>query len=151
LNGEIEDARLDQKEVEMIAEVVGLGSEPDQLRHAGYALADCDVLIENLRYLLNSLGRGGKKTLAGDLGIDPTTVSRWLNGSFVPQTSTLRQLVSHFGLPLDIDLRVEPVFLAAQPTSAVERRNWLHNRIEGLRPDELRALYPALHRLLEER
>lgn len=151
LNGDTDDAALEQHEVAMLAEIVGLGEEADHLRHAGYALDDCDVLSENLRYLLNSLGRGGKKALAGDLGVDPTTLSRWLNGSFVPQTSTLRQLVSNFGLPPNTDLEEDPIFLSAEPISATERRSWLHGRIEDLQADELRALYPALRRLLEER
>jgi transcriptional regulator with XRE-family HTH domain len=135
----------------MFGEVVGAGDEPDNLRHAGYALDGCNVLVENLRYLLNSLGRGGKKVLAGELGVDPTTISRWLNGSFIPQTSTLRQLISHFGLPPHTDLQEDPIFLSAEPISATERRNWLHGRIANLPPDELRALYPALRRLLEDR
>jgi transcriptional regulator with XRE-family HTH domain len=151
LNGDIDDVDLKQHEVTMFAEVVGLGHEPDHLRHAGYTLGDCNILVENLRYLLNSLGRGRKKVLAGELGVDPTTLSRWLNGSFVPQASTLRQLVFRFGLPPATDLQEEPVFLSAQPISETERRSWLHRRIDDLRPDELGVLYPALRRLLEDR
>lgn len=151
LNGDLDDVALDSGELSMLAEVVGLGDEADNLRHAGYAFGTSDLLAENLRYLLNSLGRGGKKALAGEIGVDPTTLSRWLNGSFVPHTSTLRQLLSHFGLPPETNLEQEPIFLSAQPISAVERRKWLHERIDSLRSDELRDLYPALRRLLEER
>lgn len=151
LNGEIDDAELNRHELAMFAELVCVGDEPDNLRHAGYAFDGCNILVENLRYLLNSLGRGGKKVLAAELGVDPTTISRWLNGSFVPQTPTLRHLISRFGLPLDADLYEQPIFLSALPISIVERRGWLHKRIDDLPPDELKALYPALRRMLEER
>jgi transcriptional regulator with XRE-family HTH domain len=151
LIGDIDDANLNPQEVAMFAEVVGVGIEADNLRYPGYAFANSDLLTENLRYLLNTLGRGGKKGLAGEIGVDPTTLSRWLNGTFVPQTSTLRQLISHFGLPPNTNLEEDPIFLSAHPISAAERRNWLHERIEHLRSDELRDLFPALRRLLEER
>src|SRR5579862_6429005 len=60
LRGRIEDADLNSQEIGMLAEVAGIGGEPDHLRLEGLGLADCDVLRENLRYLLNSLGHGGK-------------------------------------------------------------------------------------------
>ncbi len=47
----------------MLAELVGLGNEPEQLRHEGFALGGCDVLRENLKFLLSSLGHGGKRLL----------------------------------------------------------------------------------------
>lgn len=151
LVGDIDDAALGADELAMIAEVVGLGDEPDNLRHAGYAFADADILTENLKYLLNSLEHGKKKDLARAIGVDPTTLSRWLNGSVVPQRSNLRQLVFHFGLHHDTNLVEDPIFLSVEPVSATERRKWLHERIDKLRPDELSELYPALRRLLEER
>jgi hypothetical protein len=150
LNGHIDDADLKQDEVAMLGEIAGLGPDADYIRQASYGPDERDVLKENLQYLLNSLGRGGKKVLADELEVYPTTLSRWLNGS-VPHASTLRQLVLHFGLASGTDLRKDPVFLSAQPISQTERRDWLHSRIDNMRVDELRELYPALQRLLEER
>jgi transcriptional regulator with XRE-family HTH domain len=108
-------------------------------------------LAENLRFLFSGLGHGGKKSLASKLGIDPTTVSRWLSGAYEPQPASLSQLVSEFGLPSGTNLEEDPVFLSIEPVSLIERREWINKRINVLSSDELRELFPALRRLLEER
>jgi transcriptional regulator with XRE-family HTH domain len=136
--------------LEILAEAVGFTDDPELLRHEGYVLGDYDILRENLRYLAGSLGHGGKKGLAAGLAVDPTTISRWLSGSFDPQNSTLRQLVSYFGLPLETDLRTDPLFLSAQPVSIIDRKIWLHAKIDNLGPKELTDLYPALRKLLAD-
>jgi transcriptional regulator with XRE-family HTH domain len=109
-----------------------------------------NVLQTNLQFLFETLEHGGKKVLAESLELDPTTISRWLKGSYAPHGPTLQQLVSYFGLPAATDLRSEPVFLSIEPIAISQRRAWLHRRVEALAPDELRELYPALKRLLEE-
>src|SRR5262245_7372697 len=103
LNGDIDDADLKQHEVTMLGKIAGLGTDVYHVWIAGYGPYESDVLKSNLRYLINSPGRGGKKVLAEELGVDPTTLSRWLNWSFVPHASTLRQMVSHFGLASGTD------------------------------------------------
>ena len=92
---------------------------------------------------------GGKKALAAEFGIDPTTVSRWLNGASQPIERSLRQIGAYFGVPSGVDLRSDPVFLSAEPVALSERRRWLMERLESLPADEFRELYPALRRLLE--
>jgi transcriptional regulator with XRE-family HTH domain len=89
--------------------------------------------------------------LWGSLGVEPTTVSRWLNGSYKPQASNLRRMVTYFELPPDTDLRETPLFLSEEPVALTDRRNWLHSRLNALSSADLRDLYPALRRLLEER
>jgi transcriptional regulator with XRE-family HTH domain len=110
-----------------------------------------DILQTNLQFLFETLEHGGKKALAAALDLDPTTVSRWLNGTYVPHGQTLQQLVSYFGLPAGTDLRSEPVFLSVEPIAITQRRVWLHQRIDALPLDALRELYPALRLLLDER
>ena len=110
-----------------------------------------NVLVENLSLLLNSLERGGKKELADKLGIAQTTISRWLNGSTEPQRPTLEKLVRYFGLPYRTDLKAEPLFLSIQLLSDQAKKSWLKDRIDLLSREDLRDLFPALKRLLEER
>lgn len=148
--GRLTDENIGEQECGQLARVLGLDAEPDSLRFGDFASEQCDVLRENLTYLLNTLGHGGKKALAAAFHIDPTTISRWLNGSSQPTDSTLKQLGTYFGLPSGTDLRVDPVFLSAEPVSLAERRRWLTARLEALSVDEIRELYPALRRLLEE-
>jgi transcriptional regulator with XRE-family HTH domain len=143
------DADLSSDYLRSIAEALDMDEE--NLRFADLPRDRCHVLAENLRFLFQSLGHGGKKVLAGKLGIDPTTVSRWLSGSYEPQPASLRQLVSEFGLPSETDLLEDPIFLSVEPISEKERRQWLNAQINELPPEELKDLFPALRRLLEPR
>jgi transcriptional regulator with XRE-family HTH domain len=121
------------------------------LRFGDLVSDGCNVLVENLKFLFNTLGRGGKKSLAHELGVAQTTVSRWLNGSNEPKAYNLRQMIIYFGLKPETDLRETPVFLSVEPVALTDRRNWLHGRLNALSSYDLRELYPALRRLLEEK
>jgi transcriptional regulator with XRE-family HTH domain len=149
VRGTLLDAAISSDQVRALAKAIGLDEEI--LRSADLPRDRGNVLSENLRFLFSSLERGGKKSVASKLGIDPTTVSRWLSGNFEPQPAFLRKLILEFGLPSDTDLLKDPIFLSAEPVSASERRQWLNTRIQTLPSDELKELFPALRRLLEER
>jgi transcriptional regulator with XRE-family HTH domain len=151
VGGALADDRITPDQLRDLARAFELEHEGEILRFGDLVREGANILQENLRFLLDSLGFGGKKVLAAELGIDPTTVSRWLNGTYEPQPPTLRQLVSRFGLPPETDLRRDPIFLSAEPISHLERRRWLQRRIDGLTPTEFRDLYPALRRMLEDR
>jgi len=110
-----------------------------------------DALRQNLRRLVGSLGSGGQKRLAQDLGFDPTTVSRWYRGKHRPNPANLDKLRSYFGLPEGTDLRTEPIYASTAPVGEAEQKAWLHERINRLDADALRDLFPALERLLSER
>ena len=142
--------RLEDTEIGDIAQSFELSEEDlrsgDLMREAGI-----DVLQENLRQLLGSLERGGKKQLAMELRLDPTTISRWLSAKSRPAAPTLAQLVRYFGLSTSTDLTIDAVFLSPDPQSITERKEWLRDRIDSMDADHLRELYPALQRLLDER
>jgi len=148
VDGSASDDQVGDAECSQLARAIGMASEAETLRFADMLEADCDVLRENLGYLMNALGHGGKKALAAKLSVDPTTISRWLNGTSQPNEATLRQLAAHFGVPAGLDLRGDPVFLSLEPVALSERRQWLVSRLESLSADELRDLYPALRRML---
>jgi transcriptional regulator with XRE-family HTH domain len=109
-----------------------------------------NMLAENLKFLFDDLERGGKKKLAEFFNVDPTTISRWLAGSSEPQGPGLRRLVSYFNLPMDTDLRRDPVFLSLEPVSSVAKRHWVRDRLDKLSDTDLQELYPALRRMLAE-
>jgi transcriptional regulator with XRE-family HTH domain len=149
VRGTLSDAEISSDQIRTLAD--GLEVDEENLRFADLPRDRGNVLSENLHYLFGALGHGGKKAIASKLGIDPTTVSRWLSGAYEPQPTSLRQLASHFGLPSGTDLLEDPVFLSVEPISTSERKLWLSKRISALSADELRELFPALRRLLEER
>ena len=140
---------LADDEVEELAAAFAI--PPEELRLNDLLLeSGTDILFENIRHLVGGMERGGKKRLAIDIGVDPTTVSRWLAGTSRPPNPTLRQLASYFGLPTHTDLASWPSFLSPDPVSITERKEWLMDRINSLEADDLGKLYPALQKLLEE-
>src|ERR1700745_3569054 len=113
IRGTLMDAQITSRQLRAIAEAVG--SDEESLRSVDLPRARGNVLLENLRFLFGTLEHGGKKSLASKLGIDPTTVSRWLSGGYEPQPASLSQLVSEFGLRPGTDLQEDPIFLSAEP------------------------------------
>ena len=149
--GHILDGQITPDELRELARVFEQVDEGESIRFDDLVAGGTHVLVENLRFLFDSLGHGGKKQVAAELSIDPTTVSRWLSGTFEPQGPSLRQLVAYFGLSPDTDLRERPIFLTVEPVGVTERRRWLHERIDTLSADDFRELYPALRRMLGDR
>ncbi len=142
-----ETIALDQ--LSELARALGLDEDPSELRFRDFLTnSGRNVLAENLSFLFNDLERGSKKKLADSWRIDPTTISRWLNGTSEPQGPGLRHIVSHFGLPPDTNLRIDPVFLSLDPVSVMAKRNWVRDHLEKLSEQDLQQLYPALRRLL---
>jgi transcriptional regulator with XRE-family HTH domain len=115
VRGTAPDADLSNSHLRALADSLGLDVET--LRHSNLLRDRRHVTAENLRFLFRSLGHGGKKSIAATLRIAPTTVSRWLNGTYEPQPASLRQLVSEFGLPADTNLQEDPIFLSIEPIS----------------------------------
>ena len=144
------DSDFDAQELRELGRAFQHPDDGEALRFSDLARDGCNVLQENLRHLFGSLGHGGKQTVAERLSINPTTISRWLNGSFEPQSNTLESLARFFGLPPDTDLRTVPVFLSVDPLSVAARREWVKLRVDDLSGEELAQLFPALRRLLGE-
>jgi len=44
---------------------------------------------------------------------------------------------------------VNPLFISYRPVTIVQRKRWLHERIEAMGPETLAGLFPALERMLE--
>jgi hypothetical protein len=53
-------------------------------------------------------------------------------------------------LSSQIDLSTEPLFLSAAPVADVQRRQWLHTRIDRISVPRLQDLFPALDLLLRD-
>ena len=143
LNGGLTD-----KEAERLSETTKQPTE--ELLHADF-VQGTDVLRENLKYLLSSLPHGKQKEVAGNLGVDATTVSRWRSGTLQnPTPRNLEAIKTRFNIPPSTDLSIEPIFLDMEPLLDHERRNWLLTAIKNLESTRLRQYFPALRKLLGE-
>ena len=109
-----------------------------------------DILAENIRYLINGLPHGQKKEFAAKLGVDVTTVSRWIGGAQRPTKKKLEEIGKYFGLPPGTDLDSEAIFLWTDPVSETQMKSWLMEQIQQIDGKTLREVFPALRRLLKK-
>lgn len=139
---------ISDRELRLICQVHGLAEE--DFSYSYYLELDhsVNILHENIKWMLNSLARGGKKEIATKLNKDQVTLSRWLRGDQVPTAPTLEKLRNVFGIPPSIDLASNPLFLSPQPLLESEQKNWIHSRIDEISYKELQGLFPALQKLL---
>ncbi|MFC1837209.1 helix-turn-helix domain-containing protein [Thermodesulfobacteriota bacterium] len=127
------------------------GQEEDMLRNSDLlANAGIDILLDNLKFLLDSLEHGGKSLLANHLEISQGTISKWLKGTHPPQKPTMKGLVNYFGLDPDTDLTSTPVFLSYDPVTVMARKKWLRERIDALSSEQLKMHFPSLEKILKE-
>ena len=111
---------------------------------------DGDVLVENIRHLINGLPHGQKKEFASKLRVDVTTVSRWIGGAQRPTKKKLEEIGKYFGLPPGTALDSEVIFLWTEPVSETQMKNWLMEQIQQIDGKTLREVFPALRRLLKK-
>ena len=141
----LQGAELETREQERIARAADVREE--ELQYARLVEAE-NILLQNLRHLLNSLEHGQKGVLAGAVGVHYTTISKWYRGDQSPTRDHLDALRRFFGLASDTDLRTDPLFLSLTPISDLERRAWLIRRIEEADPETLEEYFPTFRRLL---
>jgi transcriptional regulator with XRE-family HTH domain len=108
-----------------------------------------NILVENIRHLINGLPHGQKKEFAASLGVDVTTVSRWLAGAQRPTKTKLGEIWKYFGLPPGADLNSEPVFLWTEPISESQMKAWIVETVREVDGKTLRDIFPAMRRLLK--
>ena len=140
-------AKLRTEEQERIAQTTDVRDEDLQYTRL---VATEDILLENLRYLLDSLGHGKKALLAKTVGVHYTTISRWNRGDQRPTKAHLEGISCFFGLASRTDLGSDCLFLSLSPVSDLERREWLHRRIKEADPETLKKYFPTFRRLLED-
>jgi len=146
LKGEGED--LTSKEKRALEKATGLAPEGlsgDLLEKHGE-----DILVENIRHLIDGLPHGQKKEFAAKLGVDVTTVSRWVGGAQRPTKKKLEEIGKYFGLPPGTDLHSEVIFLWTDPVSETQMKSWLMEQIQHIDGKTLREVFPALRRLLKK-
>ena len=137
---------LTSKEKKVLEKETGLAPEElsgDLLeKHGG------DILVENIRHLIDGLPHGQKKEFAAKLGVDVTTVSRWIGGAQRPTKKKLEEIGKYFGLPPGTDLDSEAIFLWTEPISESQMKSWITERIQQMNGKTLREIFPAMRRLV---
>ncbi len=146
LKGEGEDLTL--KEKKALEKATGLA--PEELSRDLLEKYDVDILVENIRHIIDGLPHGQKKEFAAKLGVDVTTVSRWIGGAQRPTKKKLEEIGKYFGLPPGTNLDSEAIFLWTEPVSETQMKNWLMEQIQQIDGKTLREVFPALRRLLKK-
>lgn len=109
-----------------------------------------DILVENIRHLINGLPHGKKKEFAAKLGVDVTTVSRWIAGAQRPTKKKVEEIGRYFGLPRGTNLDSDAIFLWDEPISESQMKSWIAEQIQHVDGKTLREVFPALRRLLKK-
>jgi transcriptional regulator with XRE-family HTH domain len=143
-----EGGDLTPKEKKALEKVTGFA--PEDLSGDLLDKQSEDILAENIRHLINGLPHGKKKEFAANLGVDVTTVSRWIAGAQRPTKTKLGRIARYFSTPSGTDLAVDPVFLSMEPVNESQMKDRLHESIDRLDAETLRTIYPALARLLKK-
>jgi transcriptional regulator with XRE-family HTH domain len=138
---------LTSKEKKALGKATGLA--PEELSGDLLEKHDGDILVENIRHLIDGLPHGQKKEFAAKLGVDVTTVSRWIGGAQRPTKKKLEEIGKYFGLPPGTDLDSEAIFLWTDPVSETQMKSWLMEQIQHIDGKTLREVFPALRRLLK--
>lgn len=145
----LEGATLSGKERKNIAKVVMY--QPEILTEQRLIqVNNINILHENLICLLDALAYGQKRLISQYLNVHPSTISRWISSDQAPSREHLRELVRYFGIPEDVDLVRDALFLGLLPFSPVEQRHWLTERIQKLDTERLQKLFTKMVQLLEE-
>ena len=113
-----------------------------------YGHGEWPILRENLRFLLNSLEDRTQKALAADLGKSQETVTRWVTQGTTPHPTTLRHLQVCYGLPSELDLKTDPIFLSTTPVGGFAQKRWVLDYIEKMPPEEITPVFEAIRRIL---
>jgi len=146
LEGEGED--LTSKEKKALEKATRL--TPEDLSGDLLEKHDGDILVENIRHLIDGLPHGQKKEFAAKLGVDVTTVSRWIGGAQRPTRKKLEAIARYFGLPPGTDLDSDPIFLWTDPISESQIKSWITEKIQQMEGKTLREIFPVLRRLLKK-
>jgi transcriptional regulator with XRE-family HTH domain len=139
---------LAQKEMKALEKATGVA--PDDLSMDLVENLGGDILVENIRHLINGLAHGQKKEFAAKLGVDVTTVSRWISGAQRPTKKKVEEIGKYFGLPPGTVLDSEPIFLWTEPISDSQMKNWITEKVNQVDGKTLREIFPALRRLLKK-
>lgn len=145
-----ETADLNDEELMILAGFGGI-SEGEFASLNLLEMSGVDIFHENLAFLVDLIPHGEKKHFAAKIGVDPTTISRWKNGSQHPTRKNLSAILEYFNLSRDADLMAEPVFLYQPPVGAVEIRKWLNGQIDKMERNALYNILPALKKLLRKK
>jgi hypothetical protein len=145
-SGLLQGADAKPDEVRLLAELFKV--EQEELVSVPLYTRDSSVFWENLRYLVDSIPHGKKETVAKAIGVTAPQFSRWANGEIKPHKKNLKLLLKLHGIDPDLDLASVPLFLALEPLSGFDQREWIANRVRDLPAAEIARIYPALRKLL---
>ncbi len=143
-----EEEGLTSKEKKALEKATGLA--PEDLSANLLEKQSVDILVENIRHLIDGLPHGQKKEFAAKLVVDVTTVSRWIGGAQHPTKKKLEEIGKYFGLPPGTDLDSEAIFLWTEPISESQMKSWIAEQIQHVDGKTLREVFPALRRLLKK-
>ena len=116
---------------------------PDLVKTAGAELMDL-----NIQYLLHSVAAGRIQSFADAIGVNASTVSRWLRKKTKPDSYARKQISEYFGFGSEEELVLSFLFLGLDPVTDAQKRMYCQKLIDEIDRDAFLKIYPALKKLL---
>ena len=107
-----------------------------------------ELIDKNLRYLLSSLEWGENTAFIEEIGVNPSTVTRWKQGTTKPDKESQLRICQFFGYPDTQILKTGLLFLGLVPVSSQQRKQLCKKMIDEMDKEAFEQIYPALRKLL---
>ena len=108
-----------------------------------------ELLERNLQYLLKTLTRGNNVKFIKEIGVNPSTVSRWKQGLTKPDKYSQANICRYFGYHDTAVLRNSYILFGLEPVSCEQKKQRIKEMIESMDKDTFESIYPALEKLLK--
>lgn len=107
-------------------------------------------VANNIAELFSNLQHGDKEKVANELGVNPSTITRWKRGEVTPSVKTLGKIARFFGLESAEAITGGYLFYKLEPATIREKRDRIVEKLLSLDDATFDAIYPALERLVRE-
>ena len=107
-----------------------------------------DIFEKNLQYLLSTLEHGENAEFAEEIGVNPSTLTRWKQGKTKPDKYALSQIAKYFGIKDVDELRTQFLFLELEPVSTRQKKQQCKKMIDEMDKEAFEAIFVALGKLL---
>ena len=107
-----------------------------------------DILEKNLQYLFSTLEHGENTEFVEEIGVNPSTLTRWKQGKTKPDKYALSQIAKYFGIKDVDDLRTQFLFLELEPVSTQQKKQQCKKMIDEMDKDAFEAIFVALGKML---
>ncbi len=108
-----------------------------------------NILRKNLNYLFGTLEHGENAEFVKEIGVNPSTLTRWKQGKTRPDKYALSQIARYFGFKDVNELSRQLLFLDLDPVSTQQKKKLCKKLIDEMDKDDFEMVFYALQKILD--